>query len=56
MSPKCEMLLEIEVVQFPLRFPTHTKKLHFDIGDSRYHEKTTKNDIRQSIEFTKFGK
>ena len=50
------MFLEIEVVQFHLRFPMHTKKIHSDIGNSRYHEKITKNNIRQSVRSTKFGK
>ena len=50
------ILLEIEVVQFTLRFSMHTKKFNFDIGNSRYREKTTKNNIRESVGSTKFGK
>ena len=34
----------------------HTKNCHSNTGNSRYREKTTKNDIRQSAETTKFGK
>lgn len=42
MSKKCEICVEIQIVNFPLMFPTHPQKWNSDIGNSRYRKKTTK--------------
>ena len=56
MSQKCENSVEIRVVIFSLTFSMHPQKWKSDIDNSRYCEKTTEDDLRQSVESTKFGK
>ena len=54
MSHNRDMFMEQRFMRFSLTFQMTLKTRPSDIGSSRYHRKTQNNDLRQSVQSTKF--